>query len=171
MPVKLTRRPTFKATKAPIAALKGTPLVALTTLTFIFTLLTLFLLVAHVILYVYTWSWIRSIRNKGCTCAEDWRQTYILGFPPTAFFLAILLPLAGGTSPIITLALLAGWIVFIVSALTYVKHLRTIMCKCATDNTDGDEYLQMYAYLPVVGWAMSVIFMLILAFAIALMRP
>ena len=160
------RAASFKGVKG----LKGTPLVALTTLTFIFTLLTLFLLVAHVVLYIYTWSWVQAIRRKGCSCADDWRQTYILGFPPTAFFLAIILPLAGGSSTPVTLLLLAGWIVFIMSALTYVSHLRAIRCTCATENTDGDEYLQMYAYLPVVGWAMSVVFMLILAFAIALMH-
>jgi hypothetical protein len=166
MPFKSTKASKLIKKNAPL----GAPLAALATLTFIFTLLTLFLLVAHVVLYVYTWSWIQSIRNKGCTCADDWRQTYILGFPPTAFFLAILLPLTGGASPVINLALLAGWIFFIVNALTYVRHLRTTMCTCATEQTKGDEYLQMYAYLPVIGWAMSVVFMLILAFAIALMR-
>jgi len=121
------------------------------------------LLVANILLYIKTYEWIRHLdRDPTCGCSKDWRKSYVLWFPPMALLVAIFMAfLPPGISAIISLILLAGWVVFVVAAAGYVSFLHASKCTCATAGT-GDEVLHMYAYLPVIAWALSILFALIL---------
>jgi hypothetical protein len=118
--------------------------------------LAMILLVVHVILYVHTLLWILKIsKARDCGCANDWRKYYVVYFPPIAIVLGLLTSKLG-VGLLSSILLLVGWIVFIFAALGYVKKLRESSCTCATAGV-GDELLHVYAYLPIIGWAMSAI--------------
>lgn len=132
----------------------------------IYVLVSVLLLIAHVVLYVNTYTWIQGISSAKahCECAKDWRRTYVLVFPPVALLLSLVTPAAARL--FVVPLLVAGWIVFIMSALGYVKRLREVRCECATAGS-GDEYLQVYAYLPIVAWTVSILFMLVTFLVVA----
>jgi hypothetical protein len=127
------------------------------------------LLIAHVILYFNTYTWIKNMggsdKQGGCACSDDWRKQYVLWYPPIAFLTALVTAALGPfntASFVISFILVTGWIIFVVAAMGYVKYLREVNCTCATSGT-GDEMLQAYAYLPIVGWAVSIIFIILVA--------
>lgn len=128
-------------------------------------LMSILLMVAHVVLYVHTLMWVLKIsRAKACGCAENWRKQYVVYWPPIAILLGLSMPFWGTASVLLSLIMVVGWVIFILAALDYVKMLRASKCECATSGA-GDEVLQVYAYLPIVGWAVSAV-MVILMFLI-----
>ena len=108
--------------------------------------------VIMIVLYVHTALWIISLkRNKGCQCAQGWRKDYVLFFPAASIVTHIAVQSFAGPAfaSVFNLILTAGWIVFIVAALQFVKALKDARCTCATAGL-GDDALHVYAYMPIV---------------------
>jgi len=105
----------------------------------------------------------RIKRARDCSCANDWRRDYIVYFPPIASLIILVGMMASGGLNLLTVLLTTvGWVLFVYITLGYVNHLRQLKCECATSGY-GDEITHFYAYLPVIGWASSIIFFIILA--------
>lgn len=127
--------------------------------------------VVSIVLYIQTAMWIYNINRSGtCKCADDWRKQYVLVFPPISIAVGIFsMPFLQNIAPLISLLLMAGWVVFIVAALQYAKKLRADKCTCATAGY-GDEAMQAYAYVPIVSWSFSVLFILAVQIIVWSMR-
>ena len=127
--------------------------------------------IISVVLYIHTALWIYNIsRKENCSCADDWRKQYILYFPPASIATVIFLfPFFPSVVPLVSFIMMIGWIVFIVSALQYVRKLRSNNCACATSG-NGDEALQVYAYVPIVSWSISILFIIAILVIVSTMR-
>lgn len=127
--------------------------------------------VVNIVLYIHTAMWIYNMnRSNKCQCADDWRKRYVLYFPLASIVVGIfILPFVPAFSAPVSLLLMVGWIVFIISALQYVKKLRVSKCTCATSGY-GDEGLNVYAYVPIISWSISIIFILAVLIVISTLR-
>lgn len=147
-------------TKKDVAKVVGAAAGAYT----VFMVIKIALFIANVVLYVKTFEWIRQLdHNRAqCACAQNWRKDYILWFPPLSLLtMLVIVFLPPALSSVLGIVMLTGWVMFVLSALGYVELLRDKKCACATDGT-GDEILHIFAYMPVIGWSISIVFVLIL---------
>jgi len=126
--------------------------------------------IVSIVLYVHTALWIYNI-DRTCQCAVDWRRRYVTYFPLAAIAASVLvIPfLPAKPAAVVAVATIAGWVVFVVAALQYVEHLRATACACA-QTPPGPSALHAYAYVPIVSWTLSVMFMLAVTAVLAFMK-
>jgi hypothetical protein len=159
----------------PSEAVVSSSAAVLQRMTFAYGSLMVLTALVGVALYVQTALWLHRVGNRhaACSCAQDWRRRYALWFPPAAVLASILIVpfLPAWLAPLVLLGLMVGWVVFMVSALQYLRKLRANNCTCAMkDDGLGSDALQVYAYIPLVSWSLSVLFMLALVVVFSFMK-
>jgi hypothetical protein len=126
--------------------------------------------IVSIVLYIHTALWIHNI-DRTCTCAVDWRRRYVTFFPLAAIAASVfVIPfLTPPPAAFVSVMVMVGWIVFVIAALQYVKHVRATGCACA-DTGPGPSALHASAYVPVVSWTLTVLFMLSVSMVLAFIK-
>lgn len=131
------------------------------------------------VLYVYTFVWVHRISQQSgnCECSNNWRRTflYVYFIYVLIFFIAnTIYILSHGcstfTDPPVIMQLLsiAGLILnvlFIISALQYVKLLKRRKCACATQG-HGHHVLTALAIIQIITLAVVTLITLYAVFVI-----
>lgn len=117
------------------------------------------IVIFNLLLYTLVFNWSSRLDQTKCMCSKDWRRTFAVVYPPIAVAITLIscfVSLYGTRVPhtlLLTVAgaVLIGWIVMGVGALTYLNDLVKKGCMCAKQNTIGDEALEVYAAMKIAG--------------------
>lgn len=135
-------------------------------------------MVIQLILYLWIAHWIYKVsKDKNCTCAKNWRRTYIVVYPIISFVIAIIISASSlndkkkinGIAGLIYVPLFVGWILFFTFAMQYLSGLKRLNCDCATKNKSGDNVLLAYSVIQIsfilIAFIAMVIFISMFSFA------
>lgn len=114
--------------------------------------------VIQFVLYLWVLGWVAKVsKDKNCACANNWRRTYICIFPIFHFIIqALIMTSVMKTSPfhhftaLIGISNLVGWILMITFTFQYIRGLKKLQCKCATQNKSGDNALLAFSIIQAI---------------------